>query len=132
MDKAELEQMNAANAFVHHNYIRIAHTEPDRAQAVLDIVPESRNLYGMLHGGAYYTLADCACGYACRMDGRKYVTLQGGLNFLKGASSGRVTAQAKVRHRGKTTCLVEVEITGEGGALLAKGDFTFFCVEAQP
>ena len=124
------KKISKANAFMRHNHIRVEPAGPDRAQAILDIVPESRNPYGILHGGAFYTLADCACGCACRMDGRKYVTLQGGLNFLKSVSEGRVTAQATVRHRGRTTCLVEVEITAETGALLAKGDFTFFCTGA--
>lgn len=130
MDQTLEDRINAGNAFMHHNHIRIASAGPEGAQAVLDMAPESCNPYGMLHGGAYYTLADCACGCACRMDGRKYVTLQGGLSFLKGVSGGRVTAQARVRHRGRTTCLVEVEITSEAGTLLAKGDFTFFCVGA--
>lgn len=127
MEEAEV-RIDRDNAFMHHNHIRVEPTGPDSARAVLDIVPESRNPFGMLHGGAFYTLADCACGRVSRMDGRKYVTLQGGLNFLKGVSGGRVSAQARVRHRGRTTCLVEVEITNEAGVLLAKGDFTFFCV----
>ena len=130
MEEAQQQQISKSNAFMRHNHIHAEPAGPDRAQAILDIVPESRNPYGILHGGAFYTLADCACGCACRMDGRKYVTLQGGLNFLKSVSEGRVTAQATVRHRGRTTCLVEVEITAETGALLVKGDFTFFCTGA--
>lgn len=123
-------RVSAGNAFMNYNHIRVEQTGPDAAQACLDIVPESRNASGALHGGAYYTLADCACGCACRGDGRKYVTLQGGLNFLKSVSEGRVTARARLRHRGKSTCLAAVEITDETGALLASGEFTFFCVGA--
>ena len=36
---------------------------------------------------------------------------------------------AKVRHRGRTTCLVNVDILGEGGKLLATGEFTYFCID---
>ena len=43
---------------------------------------------------------------------------------------GRVVrADAKVRHRGRTTCLVNVDILGEGGKLLATGEFTYFCID---
>ena len=38
-------------------------------------------------------------------------------------------ADAKVRHRGRTTCLVSVDILGEGGKLLATGEFTYFCID---
>lgn len=38
-------------------------------------------------------------------------------------------ADAKVRHRGRTTCLVNVDILGEGGKLLATGEFTYFCID---
>lgn len=122
------EQINRANAFMVHNHIQVKATGPDSAQAALDIGPESLNSYGMLHGGVYYTLADCACGCACREDGRKYVTLQGGLSFIKGVESGRVSAQASVRRRGRSASTVSVEITSGAGELLACGEFTFFCV----
>ena len=45
------------------------------------------------------------------------------------SSSGTIYADAKVRHRGGTTCLIDVNITGEGGKLLATGTFTYFCVD---
>lgn len=129
----EQEQMDlvARNVFMHHNHMEVSHLERDRAVVALDIVPDSLNPYGALHGGAYYTMADCAGGAACRTDGRYYVTLHGSLDFLHAARSGRVEAEARVRHRGRTTCLVEVEITGEGGSLLARGSFNFFCLGEQ-
>ena len=44
-------------------------------------------------------------------------------------AAGTVRATAWVRHRGKSTVLTAVDITGEGGKLLATGEFTFFCVD---
>ena len=117
-----------SNAFADFNGIEVQTTGENTAQAVLEIGPNSLNPYGLLHGGAYYTLADCACGAACRNDGRKYVTLHGGLDFLHSAKSGTVIATAVVHHRGRSTCMVTVEITDQAGALLATGNYTFFCV----
>ena len=82
----------------------------------------------MLHGGAYFTMADCAGGAAARSDGRRYVTLEGSIHFIRAANEGTVTAQARVRYRGGTTCLVEIDIKDETEWLLATGNFTFFCV----
>lgn len=117
------------NAFALFNGIRANSAGPDRGEAVLTVGPDSLNPYGLLHGGAYYTLADCACGYACRTDGRRYVTLHGGLNFIRSARSGTVTAKAAIRHRGRSTCQIDAEITDENGTLLATGNFTFFCID---
>ena len=128
LDEREFDAIAAANAFARHNGITTRQTGDGTAESFLDIGPDSRNPYGMLHGGAYYTLADCAAGAACRTDGRKYVTLHGSLDFIRSAETGRVTARAQVKHRGRTTCLVSVEITGEDHTVYASGHYTFFCL----
>ncbi|MCQ2448338.1 MAG: PaaI family thioesterase [Oscillibacter sp.] len=117
------------NAFMHHNYIEMVSVETDKAVFRLDIRPESKNPYGMVHGGAIYTLADNATGSAAHSDGRNYVTQTSALHFLRNQSEGTVWATATVRHRGHSTCLVAVDITGDQGKLIATGEFTFFCVD---
>lgn len=117
------------NAFMQHNYIELESVERDRAVFRLDIRPESRNPYGLIHGGAIYTMADNAAGTAAHTDGRYYVTQTSALHFLRNQASGTVWATAWVRHRGRSTVLTSVDITGEGGKLLATGEFTFFCVD---
>ena len=125
----ELEQKTrqrlGKNAFMLHNFIELESVEPDRAVFRLDIRPESRNPYGLLHGGAIYTMADNATGAAAHTDGRYYVTQTSALHFLRNQATGTVW----VRHRGKSTVLTAVDITGEDGKLLATGEFTFFCVD---
>ena len=128
LDKESFEATVRANAFANYNNITVRQLELGKAEAKLTVGPDNRNPLGKLHGGAYYTLADCAAGTACRTDGRKYVTLDGTIHFIRSADQGVVTASAVVRHRGRTTSLVEIEITGEDGTLFATGDFTFFCL----
>ena len=121
----------ARNAFMLHNYMELESVEPDRAVFSLTIRPESCNPYGMVHGGAIYTLADNATGAAAHTDGRYYVTQTSALHFLRNQSEGVVRAVATVRHRGKSTVLTAVDILGEEGKLLATGEFTFFCVDKE-
>ena len=123
------EQRMRKNAFMLHNHIELESVDKDRAVFKLDIRPESCNPYGMVHGGAIYTLADNATGTAAHSDGRYYVTQTSALHFLRNQSRGTVRATAWVRHRGKSTVLTSVDITGEDGKLLATGEFTFFCVD---
>ena len=132
MEKLRLETLKlGANAFTDHNFIRLESVEPDRAVYRLEIQPESRNPYGMVHGGALYTLADDAAGGAAHSDGRHYVTQHGDLHFLDNRAHGTIRAAGRVRHRGRSTVLVDVEITDEAGALLATGAFSYFCVDRK-
>ena len=39
------------NQFMSYNHIELEHVEPDYAVFRLDIRPESRNIFGMVHGG---------------------------------------------------------------------------------
>ena len=110
LEKATRERIRK-NGFMLHNHIELESVERDRAVFKLDIRPESCNPYGMVH------------------DGRYYVTQTSALHFLRNQSRGTVRATAWVRHRGKSTVLTSVDITGEDGKLLATGEFTFFCVD---
>ena len=134
MADLELLQKRAVrNAFATHNYIEMEALEPDRAVFRLTIRPESCNPFGIAHGGAFYTLADNAAGLAVHSDGRSHVTQSSNLNFLGNRPVGdTIRAEARVRRRGRTTSLVEVDITDDGGELLATGQFTFFCIRQDP
>lgn len=132
MERLRLETLKlGSNAFTEHNFIRLESVEPDRVAYRLDIRPESRNPFGMVHGGALYTLADDAAGGAAHTDGRHYVTQHGDLHFLDNRAHGTIRAAGRVRHRGRSTVLVDVEITDEAGALLATGAFSYFCVDRK-
>ena len=76
-------------------------------------------------------MADNATGAAAHTDGRNYVTQTSALHFLRNQPEGEIQADARVRHRGRSTCLVTVDILGEDETLLATGEFTFFCVDAK-
>ncbi|WP_294855355.1 PaaI family thioesterase [uncultured Oscillibacter sp.] len=116
------------NHFMTYNLIELSMLEQDRAECRLTLREESTNPYGMLHGGALYTMADCATGSAAHSDGRTYVTQNSSMNFLANIKEGTAVASASVVHRGRKTCLVNVNITSEAtGRLLATGSFTFFC-----
>ena len=131
MNKREIqtEDLMRGNAFMFHNYIEMESAERDKAVFKLVIRPESKNPYGIVHGGAIYTMADNAAGAVAHSDGRYYVTQTSSLHFLRNQAEGVVRAEARIRHRGKSTCLVDVDITGEGNILLATGQFTYFCVD---
>jgi acyl-CoA thioesterase len=120
---------NSKNAFMLHcHVVPIDLDKLDYSKFRMDGRPDLLNPHGMIHGGALYTLADNAAGYAAHTDGRRYVTQTSSFHFLRNQGGGVVHAEGRVIHRGRTTCLTAVEITSEDGTLLATGEFTFFCI----
>ncbi len=119
------------NPFTNYNHISTVEVGMDYAVTELDIHPESLNPLGMVHGGCLYTLADNACGTAIHTDGRHYVTQSGNLHFVANQGQGVVQAKAVVRHRGKSTGVLSVEITNEENRLLATGEYAFYCLDGR-
>lgn len=119
-----LDFINRKNYFMIHNHMTLLELEKDRAVGEVTIGQDSLNPLGTLHGGAYFTLADCVASAAARSSGMQYVTINSSFDFIRSAKQGKVRAIAMVRHRGRTTCMMAVDVTDEQGRLLAQGNFT--------
>lgn len=123
-----MQEVAQRNAFTVYNHMEFEAAEIDRVVFRMEVRPEGTNGYGMVHGGALYALADNAAGCAVHTDGRNYVTQSGTLNFLANQDHGVIRAEGRVRRRGRRTALAAVDLTGEGGKLLATGEFLYYCV----
>lgn len=117
------------NAFADYNGISIIKRTQNEVEASITINKMSLNPYGSLHGGAYYTLADAAGSSLSRMDGRRYVTIRGELDFISSVNSGQVIARAKLSHRSNALCHITVDVISGEQKLLATGIFTFYCID---
>jgi len=86
------------------------------------------NLYGAAHGGSLASLADTVMGVACASCGKRVVTIEMNINYLRGVAAGSaVLAEAKIIHNGRQTIVVETDIFDGQGSLAAKSRGTF-CV----
>ena len=122
-----MDQTNQKNSFMVYNFIRLTKMEVDSAVVELDVQPESKNLFGGVHGGVFLTMADCASGAAARSRGKRYVTLSNSFEFFRNTKEAHIYARSKVRYRGSTICVVAVDVTDNAERLLASGTFTMFC-----
>lgn len=123
------EELTGGNAFAIFNHLEVEHVEPDYAVFALNIRPESKNPFGFVHGGLLAGMADNAAGYAAHTDGRTYVTQSSHLTYMHNQAEGIIRAAGRVIHRGRTVCLVRVDITGTDGVLLVTGEVSYFCVD---
>ena len=81
------------------------------------------NPMGTVHGGILCTLADSAMGMAFAStlgEGESFTSLEVKINFLRPVFDGKLFAEGKVVHRGRTMGLVECDVTTEDGKLVAR------------
>jgi 1,4-dihydroxy-2-naphthoyl-CoA hydrolase len=79
--------------------------------------------FGLVHGGAYAALAEslasAATFRAVHGDGNIAVGLSNATSFVRSAIQGTVHAEARRRHRGRTTWIWDVDFTDDDGRLCA-------------
>lgn len=88
------------------------------------------NMQGILHGGAYATMLDTACGVAVRskldLDVHKgHVTLELKTSYFKGGRPGKYVATAKVLRMGKRISYIEGSLFDAAGDLVSRASATF-------
>ena len=86
--------------------------------------PERCTAGGLMHGGALMALAD-GCGgtlafFNLPEGALGTATIESKTNFMRGVRDGSVRAVSRPLHRGRTTIVVETELTDEQGRLVAK------------
>lgn len=93
------------NAFMKLADISILEVTCGACKMAMDVDPKKHgNRYGVVHGGALFTLADTAMGAACYSIGAKVVTLSSSVNFIRNtAEKCRVIATATLIHVGHST-----------------------------
>ena len=82
------------------------------------------NPMGTVHGGIITDLADASMGYAVFTTLEKeetFTTLELKMNFLRPVFEGKLTARAKVLHRGRTIALVESIVKNSEKKVVARG-----------
>lgn len=89
------------------------------------------NLYGYIHGGVIMSIGDSCMGIACASLGKKVVTVDTNINFIKNVQAPAIVkAEGKVLHNGKKTIVMEARLYDVKGEVLSymRGTFYVICV----
>ena len=94
--------------------IQIVDVKDGYAKASLKITRSHINFTGMAHGGAIFTLADCAFAEAANFGEKRAVAIQADINYLRPSMEGDVlTAEAIKISESKKLGLYHVNIRKE-------------------
>lgn len=119
MDFQELKDFFLHDEFARQNGIEILEIAEGYARTQVHIEPRHLNAGGSVQGGVLFTLADLAFAAATNSHGNLTVTSAANITFLRGASTGIITAEAHELFNSRHLPFCEVRVTDEAGTLLA-------------
>jgi uncharacterized protein (TIGR00369 family) len=103
--------------------IEILNADEESAHARMEVGDSNRQPYGIVHGGAYAAMAESLVSMTTALavydDGMIAMGQSNHTSFLRPISSGHVHAEARRRHRGRTSWVWEVDCTDDEGRLCA-------------
>ena len=110
------------SGFIRHNGIRVASVDEEKSVLTADVTPENSNIWGGVHGGFLYAMADTAAGAFARINyGQHNVTLNGSM-----VQSKALTAVGRPVRVGGHIGFFEVNITDDTGALIARAEINMY------
>ena len=101
--------------FATDNGMEIVTMSDDEAVTRVVLNDGHKNAYGGIMGGAIFTLADLA--FAVLSNNRHNLTVaqQVSINYLSAPKGNELTATAHFVKDGKTTCVIQVDVTDDTG-----------------
>ncbi|MCR4672310.1 MAG: PaaI family thioesterase [Lachnospiraceae bacterium] len=119
------------NFYSNRNHVEFSAFEDDYAEAYIDVVEDTLNHNGYVHGGAYTLLCDMASGAAVHSNGENYVTQNMNCNFISTVGSGRITAKARIIKRTHSFAICDVKIYSSDEKLLVSATVTYYRISGK-
>ncbi|WP_240125682.1 hotdog fold thioesterase [Thermomonas alba] len=134
--EASLEALNARSRGTLMEALGIVFTElgDGYLRAIMPVAPQTRQPYGLLHGGASVALAETLGSSAGMLmaGGNAVVGLEINANHLRAVRSGTVIGTARPFHLGRSTQVWEIQIEDEGGQAVCISRITLAVLPAPP
>ena len=106
--------------------LKITALEEGKVTCRMKIAAKHCNIYGTVHGGTLASVSDFAMGVACVSTGKRVVTIDMSVSYIKSSSAGsRLTAVGQVVSRGNKIMRAEGKIY-EGDQLLARSQASYY------
>ena len=114
-----LKEFLQGDRFAQHCGIELVSLAPGQAVTRMRIEPRHANAVGLVQGGAIFTLADYAFAVASNTHGTIAVGINVSITYMKAVTSGTLTAEAREVARNPKLASYTVNVTDEGGNLIA-------------
>jgi acyl-CoA thioesterase len=130
--RENLRQRNLESAFGRLLGFEPLEEAPGRVALRLPFTDKLRQSFGSVHGGALFSLADHASGWAAYTtlkEGERCATLEMKINYIAAVYDEDCIAVAQVIHRGRTSIVIETDLKTADDRLVAKTLATFIVLK---
>ncbi len=114
--------------FYRWSGMEIADAEDGSVTLALELADHHLNIQGLAHGGVIATLADAAMGLSLRSalePGRRHVSVEIGVHYLRPVTRGRVRAIGRAVRIGREIAYAQADVLDANDRLLASADGTY-------
>jgi uncharacterized protein (TIGR00369 family) len=103
--------------------VEVVEAEEGFLRGRIPVADRIRQPYGLVHGGAILTLAESLTSFGTALGvadkGKIAIGQEINASFMRPITAGHVNGAARVRRRGRTAWVWEIEITDDDGRLCA-------------
>ena len=125
----ELKKFENKPGFITHNHIELIDANKDNVTLQVNIVEESLNPYGIVHGGLLFGLADTCMGIAAKLTGRSAVTSTANISYIKPATGKYIRAVSETIKSGKTMAHLQAKLYNDKDQLVAIASSAYFYID---
>lgn len=114
--------------------VRFIHATADSVKAELEIGPDHRQAYGIVHGGVHSGVIETVCSVGAALvampRGQSVVGLENHTSFLLAVREGKLFVTSHPLMRGKRTQVWEATVTDDAGRVVATGRVRLISLDA--
>jgi uncharacterized protein (TIGR00369 family) len=128
-----LRALVAEAPFYRWNQIEVSAAQAGSVTLTLELQEHHLNVQGLVHGGVLATLADAAMGLSIRSSlepGRRHVTIEMGMHYLRPATGGGIVAIGHAVRVGREIAYAEADVTDAAGRALGRASGTYSVTRA--
>ncbi|MDD2979811.1 MAG: PaaI family thioesterase [Hespellia sp.] len=130
MKEQEIQRIKALagqNPFAKYIGMELVEVDEGYAFGRINFERQHENIYGGMHGGCAYSLADTVSGIAAATYGTYVTTLNASMNYLLPVeNTNYVNCRARVVRHGRRISVFSIKITNDEEQVLIDGNFTFY------
>lgn len=126
-----LHDMIEKNPFSKQIGMELLEVKEGYAKGRLKLDEITQNMYGGMHGGCSFALADTIAGICACSNGNYVTTVNSNMNYLLPIQDTKyVICEAKKVRHGKKIGVYQVELSSDTGDVLCIGTFTYYVLQA--
>ncbi len=127
--KESLEKLLENEGFVKTNNISVISATETTCTLRMEIKDNIKNPYQIVHGGATFGLGDTVMGMTTRMFGKKSVTLNSHISYLRPGTGKYLDATSEIIKKGKNICVLRANIYNDSNILVAVMEGTYSYID---